>query len=519
MPWGGILEKNYQDPTDGLTAGAMILDEVNTTNLVIPPLEWQREAWAFYHTLGELHFAIGDWLANCMSRVRLIAAVKRPGEDEPSPLLNGPAVDIVGEIGGGIGGQAALMKRFAVQLSIPGDSYLVGEGNGTLRTWKVYSSSEIRIKSRGSKAFRGTTPRVSTIVYEINTQRNDWRDLDPESIVVRVWNPDEEYSWAATSAAQSALPIMREIDFYNRYIIAVLLSRLANNGLLLIPQEVTFPAKPQYKDAPDPFVAELLDIASRSIKNPGSASAALPMPVKVPAQYIEQFKHLTFDTTMGKEVMENRTKALQRLATAINVPGEVLTGMANMNHWGQWQLEESAVKIHISPPVEVICAALTDGLLRPMLEAAGEPLVNSDGGQIIVWYDASVLVQQPDRSNQAQALYDRGEINGVALRRESGFEDDDRPSTEQLKEQALLKIVMAGGADALTALAKLTGDESLVPPAPAAPPVGGVGEPGPAEDTESSPAVQPPAGGQSPSDQRKAPPATRPGTEAQPPNA
>jgi hypothetical protein len=514
LPWSG-LHTPYRDAREqSLTASAEILTVDNTRSLVIPPLEWQRECWAFYHTLGELRFAIGTWLANAASKVRLIAAVKRVGEDTPSPVVDGPVAQIVASLGGGIDGQAAILKRQMVQLNIPGDSYLVGEdpsGMGDLEQmqWTCYSSDEIRIKQRQTKTVLGG---AGVVTYEVNTYRNEWRDLAPESMVVRCWQPDEQFAWAATSPCQAALPILREVDFYNRYIIACLMSRLASNGMLLIPQEVTFPAKPQFKDAPDPFVAELIDIASRSIKNPGSASAAVPMPLKVPAQYIELFKHLTFDTALGKEVMENRTRALERLATTINIPTEVITGMKNMNHWGQWQLEESAIKMYITPPIEVLASCYTRGFLYPVLDSLNLPHTAPDGGQYIVWYDASELAQQPDRTDEAQAMYDRGELSGHALRRESGFEEDDKPSDEEFKEIALKKITLAGGADALTALAKLTGDESLAPPPPAPAPAAGGDDASGGDATPSVPeSDQPPAAGQSPSGQDKEAPNTRNG--------
>lgn len=524
MPWNG-LHRPYQDSreaTEAIVASASILDVDNTRSLVIPPLEWQRESWAFFHTLGELQFAVGTWLSNAASKVRLIAAVKRLGEDTPSPVMDGPVAEIVANFAGGIDGQAAVLKRQVIHMCIPGDSYLVGEdpsgfGRLELMEWAVYSSDEIRIKRRQTKSLKGE----GSVTFEINTYRNEWRQLADESMVIRCWEPDPQFSWAAVSPCQAALPILREVDFYNRYIIAVLLSRLANNGMLLIPAEVTFPAKPQYKDAPDPFVAELIDIASRSIKNPGSASAAVPMPLKVPAQYIEMFKHLTFDTQMGKEVMENRSRALERLAVAINVPTELMmpTGMKNMNHWGAWQLEESAVKMYITPPVELLASCYTRGFLYPVLDSLGLPRTAPDGGKYIIWYDASELVQQPDRTNEAQAIYDRGELGGHALRRESGFEEDDAPSDDEFKTIALKKIALGAGPDAMQALAALTGDSSLLPPAPPPTPAA-EGEPtgGGISESPSRSEGEPPAAGQTPSGVEKAPPDTR-NARPQPPSA
>lgn len=485
-------------PFNSLVASVQNLDTQMTRSLVIQTTEWQAEAWNYYRSLGELHFAVHDWLGSCMSRVRLIAAVVRPGED-PSPVVDGPVAQLVSNFAGGIGGQAEVMERFAVQLSIPGESYCVGEDDPMtgVRKWRVCSSDEVRIKSRGILDVVSGRRKNK---YEIMIDQNEWRDLAAESLVFRVWKPDDQYAWKASSACESAIPIMREVDYYNRYIIAVLLSRLALNGIFLIPQEVEFPVNERYKDAADPFVAELLDIATKSIANPGSASAALPMPIRVPAQYIEMFKHLTFDTIMHEDVLENRMQALKRLATALNIPAEILLGVADMNHWGQWQLEESSIKTYISPLAEIICSGITEGFLWPMLAAAGTGTTAPDGGQYVIWYDTSNLSQQPDRTGTATSLYDRGELSGEALRREAGFEEADAPSADELKNMILKRIALGAGAESLKAAAKLTGDDSLNPPEPAA----GSGGPVPPGSEPAGPAgppgsnVEPPAPGPKP---------------------
>lgn len=491
-------------PWDGLTASAQILDAASTAHLIIPPREWQREAWAFYHTLGEMRFAIGTWLANSISRIRLIPAIKHPNDDEPQPVEDGLIVDLVAQLAGGVGGQAEMLSKLAIHLSVPGDSYLVGAEDPVTRKsiWSVYSSDEIRIKSRRTvKSILGESDDV--IIYEVCVAMNAWQELPSESFVTRIWNPDPQYGWAATSNSEAALPIMREIDFYNRYIISILLSRLALNGMLLIPQEVTFPAKKNFADAPDPFMAELIDIAKRSIKNPGSASAALPLPLKVPAQYIDQIKHITFDTEVSDKIHENREKALGRLATTLNVPSEVLKGMSDMNHWGQWQMEESAVKIYLSPIIEIICSSLTKGYIQPMYKAASAPLVTSDGGELLVWYDATALIQQPDRGADAFQLYDRGEFSGQALRRETGFSEEDKPKTPELTEIILKKIAFSGD---MAALADLTGNEKFRPE-PVVPNDNSASDEQPTDENQKE---TPPATQERPSTVKKTPPDTRP---------
>lgn len=444
-----------------ITAAVQDLTTYNSQTLVIQPTEWQREAWGYYHTIGEFNFAVDSWLSNALSRVRLYLGQITPGGDEPTPVTEGPLAQIVAQMAGGIAGQAQMMKRLAVQLSVPGDSYIVHEDLPNpanafpgqfpdVRTFRTYSNSEIRITGR--------SPQLS---YQVNPERALWRPLAAESLVSRVWWPDAEFQWRATSPAEAALPILREIDMYNRYIIAMLLSRVASNGLLFIPEEITLPTKPQYKDQADPFMAELIEIGSRSVKNPGSASAAFPLPIKAKGEWIDKIKHLTFATDISEHIVEHRTAALERLANALNMPAGVANGSQDANHWSAWQASEDTVKIHMAPICETIAQALTQTYLAPMAAALGESLVLPDGSQYVIWYDASALVQQPDRSAEATAAHDGLTISDAAYLREIGLDAADVPTMTELRDQALRLIVSKGGADALAALSVLVNDPSI----------------------------------------------------------
>lgn len=479
--------RGYRTQRDALTAAVVPLNMYDQQALTITPTEPQREAWGYYHAMGEVNYAIGSWLANAASRCRLMAAVRVHGSDDPEPLTDGPFAEMVSSLGGGAAGQATMMKRMIVQISVPGESFLVTEDDERLgmRTEKVYSNTELRITGRGP------------LKYQVNEQRNMWRPLADESLVSRIWWPDDEIAWMASSPVMASLPILREIDMYNRKIMAILLSRVAGNGILLAPSEASFPAKPQFKDSADPFMAELIEAASRAIKNPGSASAAIPLLIKVKGELIEKFKHLTFATPEEEKLTEDRDRALARLANSLNVPAEVLTGMGAVNHWSAWQLEEAGVKLHICPPVEVVCNGLTESWLKPMAAAANLSTTMADGSEVIVWYDHSALVQQPDRTQQAKDLHGDIVITDESYRRDSGFEEADKPTDDQLKTQLLTKIAAAGGADAMAALSLLfPNDKKLAElAAPAPPPQLG---PNPAD---SQPTDQPgsgPQGGEKP---------------------
>lgn len=465
---------------------------------------WQEEVWRFHDTLGEFNYGVW-WLSNMLSRVRLRAARLQPDVDEPEIATSGTAAELMMRLGGGVAGQAQLMKRLTVQLSLPGEGYLVGETKGKVEQWQVRSVDEIRLQ--------GTQYQVMD--EESVNAGQDWRPLAEDHHVVRVWRPHDRYYHMADSPARSAREIMRELELVNRKITAEYLSRLASAGMVLIPEELTFPVREEFADEPNPLMAEWIEIAATAIQNPGTASAVVPIPLVGPADALDAVKHVDFTLKIDEKIIEKRDSAIKRLATKLDMPSEVLLGMGDVNHWSAWQLEEGALKTHIAPVAELICDALTRGYLQPRLEASGE-----DPEAWVVWYDMSELALRPDRSGNATLAYDRMELSGAAYRRELGFDEDDKPADEELKEQALKVIIRTLPSGAASALAQLLGEE--VPPiVPVSPQDPGTAEavqkgdtPPPAKSADNQDSApprddstnEPPQNGQGPPGTRNVPP-------------
>lgn len=441
-------------PPSALTAAAAPVKEPST-KLLRDTESWQEEAWQFYDDLGEFRYGV-EWVSAMLSRVRLYAARLEPEEDEPVRAEVGPAVDLMTTLSGGVAGQAQLMAGIATQLAVPGEGYLVGEVVGGVERWSVRSTDEVR-------AARGHYEVVDEHAASNGTQ---WRPLGADSLVTRVWRPHKRFHYMADSPARAARRTMRELELVNRHIQAQYLSRLASAGLLVIPDEVTFPTREEFADAPDPFVAEWIEIAAEAISKPGTASAVVPIPMKIPGEYVDKVRHLDFTLQLDDKILDKRDSAIKRLATQMNLPAEVLIGMGDVNHWGQWMLEESALKTNIAPEAELISQALTTGYLQPRLKASGV----EDFAHWVVWYDMSELTLRPDRSDDAIQLYDRLEINGTALRRETGFDEADKPNDAELKEQGLKVIIKTLPSGAGSALSELTGERVEITPVAAQPP-------------------------------------------------
>jgi hypothetical protein len=470
-PHGGIPHSlnGYSDVgTAPLTAASQVLLGTESQRPLVYE-NWQEEVWEFYASLGEFNYGV-EWFAEALSRVRLSAAKVTPGGDEPELLDSGPAAEIVSQLCGGTDGQAQLLRSLGVQISVPGDCFFVGRQvtasdveSGALldaepdeygRIWTVQPSNTLRHSRRTVRNVLGRQARG----WDLQVDDARWVTLPAESLVCRIWDRNEHFPWRANSPARAALPIMREIDMYNRYIIATLVSRVALNGMLLIPDEVILPVNPDYENSGDPFVAELIDLMRSAIKNPGSPASAAPLPLRIPAEMIDKFKHFTFATPLDQKMFEYRGQAIRRLATTLNLPAEIVTGMGDVNHWSSWQLTEDAIKIHISPKVEIITRALTIGYLHPVLQALGEKTRESDGSRIIMWYDTSELTQRPDRSAAAIQLRQMLVITDAATRRETGFDDADAPTDDELEKMVLMQLAV-NPQTAAPALKELTGLE------------------------------------------------------------
>src|SRR6185436_20091701 len=87
----------------------------------------------------------------------------------------------------------------------------------------------------------------------------------------------------------------------------------------------------------------------------------------VPTEALGKNEHLKFWSELDDAVVEMRDAAIKRLALGMDVPPEVLLGVADANHWNAWLSEESAVKAHLEPKLSVLAYAFTEQYLRPSL--------------------------------------------------------------------------------------------------------------------------------------------------------
>lgn len=424
---------------------------------------WQAEAWSMYDLVGELRFGV-NWKAAAISRCKLVGARRITGSDEPELVEKGLVADLVADFAGGPGGQGQLLRRAVQQLVVAGDTYIVGRTlpGSDADEWRAYSTSETSWNGGGWQV----NPGDGTIY------------LDQDDLIFRCWLPHPNRWIEAESEVRSALPVLRELHGLTQRVAAEIDSRLAGAGLLVLPQEFTFPAgqAAQSGDArsgEDAFIETLIDYMVTPIKDRESASAVVPLVITAPGEHIGQAQLIRFWSELDDRSKELREEALARLARSVDLPPEIITGLSDTNHWSAWAVGEQAIQMHVAPMLGVLCLALTVGWLQPALAAlqeAGTP-IDGDPADYLVWFDSTPLEIKPDRGSEAKELYDRMEIGGDSLRRETGFSEADAPTDDELRRMILYRFLerVQDPGLLLQALGISTADLPPLAPAPAIP--------------------------------------------------
>jgi len=421
-------------PTSSMVASATRYPG-KAARIYSPRQDWQAECYRHYAICGEARFA-AKFFGHAVSRATLHAAEIVNGEQHE--LDNGPAADALTDLFNGRDGQTQMLDSLGAHLTIAGEAYLVGRNVEGIDTWEIVSCIEMQVAGESWQINYGNGLPVV--------------QLTEQDVVIRIWLPSPAHRVEADSPFRSLLPILSEIEWLTRHVFAQITSRLAGSGILMMPQGMSFPPPPEQlgddgtttgakpaNDA-DAFMLTLADAMMAPIDDPSSPSAVIPIVVTAPDDAIDKARLLTFWSELDAASMSLRNEAIRRFALGMDLPPEQVLGMSGtstgassgtVSHWGAWQVEESTIKLHIEPMLDVIVNALTVGYLRPLLE---------EGSTVVVAYNSSALRLRPDRSKEAFELYDRGLITAEALRRENGFSDDDAPNPAQFQRWLTIKV-------------------------------------------------------------------------------
>lgn len=400
--------------------------------------DWQVRAWEYFDVVGELRFA-SQWISNALSRCTLqVRSLDTSDErSEPISLADVPGHDPraqipLDELFGGSLGHPEMLMRLATHLTVPGESYLIGfDDDDNERRWLVASTDEIQRTGSGLLKVRmPESDKLVTVPLERAT-------------VIRLWRPHARRAWEADSPVRAALPVLKELVDLTAHISATVESRLAGAGLLLLPESATLPAPLQERGEPlheDPAMATLIDAMITPISDRDSAAAVVPIIVRIPDAATGKPQWMSFSTKLDERILDLRDASIRRFSAMVDIPAEVMTGIAEANRWNAWKVSEDAIKLHLEPLLGLICEALTTQYLWPALKALGVENAES----YVIWYDATNLVQRPNRGPESQNLHEQILVKGSVVRKANGFTEDDAPDDAELEKVLLLRLAQKG---------------------------------------------------------------------------
>ena len=419
---------------------------------------WQAEAWEYYDAIGEIKYAF-NLVASVVSRIRIYAAVIDDPSETPISVRQSELVDdriaaaaerALARLNSAYGGQAGLLRDAALNLSVAGECYLVQMPSKPSQrlpeSWDIRSVDEVTTDPRGGFNVIGRREQSTTTQGGIDKSSK----LGKDAFVGRIWRSHPRFSDEADSSLRGLLDLCAELLLLNRTFRATARSRL-NAGALYLPDGLSVAAQgdgdfpydsedgigPNFtaEEAEDEFEEQLMDAMTTPIRDEESASAVVPLIIRGPAELGDKIKQFKFERSFDPALAERSDRVLERILQGLDVPKDVVTGLANVKYSNAMQIDESLYKAHIEPLMLLIADALTVVYLRPYLIANGYE--ESQVNKIVVWYDPSAIATRNDRATDADAGFDRMAVSANTWRRAHGFSDADAPTPKELSIRLL----------------------------------------------------------------------------------
>jgi len=421
---------------------------------------WQTEAWEYYDAIGEIKYAF-NLVAAVVSRVRLYAAVVENPSETPSPIRNVENYDerlvsaserALARLDSAYGGQAGLLRDAALNLQVAGECYLsqipARPGTGAPESWDIRSIDELTTDGKGNYLI---TPRRELKVAAASAGKPGVIPIPKGAFVGRIWKAHPRFSEEADSSLRGILDLCSELLLLNRTFRATAKSRL-NAGALYLPDGLSVSASPDpdypyddqdgiYTDptpeeVEDEFEDQLIDAMTTPIKDEDSASAVVPLIIRGPAELGDKIKQFKFERSFDPMLAERSDRVLERILQGLDVPKDIVTGLANVKYSNALQIDESLYKAHIEPLMLLIADALTVMYLRPYLLANG--FSENDVNRIVVWFDPTAVATRNDRAQDADSGFDKMAVSLETWRRTHGFSEAEAPSPTEVALRLLI---------------------------------------------------------------------------------
>lgn len=390
---------------------------------------WQQAAWNYVDQIGELWYAF-NLIGQLVSRVTCNAAFIEDAAHVPvasstitdtfedkrgmysgSQVLRAAnvSIDLLDELFPP-GLQGGFIQRMAIDLSIAGELYIVRNDNSG--RYVVASPDELVINGSGSR--RNT----------LKTSRSGGHDipLPDDAYIARVWRSHPRYSADPTSSMRGVLDACEQLVTADQTVRSILRSRMAA-GMVYIPGGLTALGDVSLEDA-------IAAMTIEPVEDETSRYQVTPLVLTGPETLGGQIKRVDLSRPLDETIIQAQDRALERILRGIDVPKDVINGLADIKYANAISIDDNLFRAHIEPLIMLICDALTSVYLQPAMKKAGvDPAL---ARRFVVWYNPSQIVTRPDRSQAANEGYDRFLLSGDTWRTARGFTELDAPSDEEV---------------------------------------------------------------------------------------
>ena len=394
--------------------------------------DWQTEGWRLYDIVPEHHFLAGR-IGDSVAQARLyVTEVDDTGEETGE--VQEERIKRLAAVPLGTGAQRDDNLRLAgIDLAVGGECWIVGEGAASAPeaaegSWFVVTGAAL---SRTGDEIAVRRPQIRGGSKLVLT--------DGQDILIRCWRPHPNDTDQADSFTRSAIVPLREIELLTKREFAELDSRLTGAGIMFLPEGVDFPRGEDDPAGLAGFMAYLQRAAAASMADQSRASAMVPIMATIPdemVEHLDKLQPINFWSELSAEITPMKDKAIQRLASSAEIPGEVLTGIGDANHWTAWLISDEGIR-WIRGYLGLIADALTRGFLRRALESMG--VANPE--RYAFAFDTSTLASKPNRLDEAIQLHERHLIRDDEVVKAGAFSVDQMPTVQERAAQILLSLV------------------------------------------------------------------------------
>lgn len=450
----GVFDRKLelpQGPTLTAAAARIRLDDREETKRARRRREtWQEEAWQYFDSLGEIKYG-STYQGNALSQLELYPGVRMESgkdpvhvddlDDSEVPPGRAEAEELLDRLRSPVSGHAEILRRMAVNFTIAGECYLIGlDQDASEERWEVRSTREVEPKGDDWILKDATDPEGRAAGKRVLKEERDF--------FLRMWLPHVGSAMLADSPLHGVLDVAEELLLLGRAARAQIKSRIPA-GILLWPDEIssTNERQPEGDTKPpegDAFIETIATAVVTPIQDEADASGVVPVFVMGKGDHLDKVRLLTFERTVDAHLDTRTERAQKRLAQGLNVPPEVILGIGSSTHWNAWMVSDDTFRGHHRPLAIVCVDSLTTGYFHSGLEAAG--LSKEQARRWVIWFDATNLVQRPNRSDDAKDAHDRIIISDAAARREMGYDDSDAPDdAERARREGLKRPMLQPG--------------------------------------------------------------------------